>query len=89
VQLTEQQLRGLIRQTLSETRKVTLSNGKNVGYGTKVHIKYLEKMLNNLEHERNSYRRDSSTRADYSRAVGRTKKRLNRAKKYAEKHELF
>lgn len=88
MQLTEQQVRGLIRRVLTEKRQVTLPNGRNVSYACKAHIAYLEKLLANLNHERNSYRRDSSTRADYSRAVARTKKRLSRAKAYAEKHGM-
>lgn len=88
MQLTKQQVRGLIRRVLTEKRQVTLPNGRNVIYGSKSHISYLERLLSNLCHERDRYRRDSSTRSDYSRAVARTKRRLNRAQAYAEKHGL-
>lgn len=88
MQLTEPQVRTLIRRVLIERREVVLPNGRTVAYGSKSHIAYLDKLLNQLHHERNSYRRDSSTRADYSRAVTRTKKRLSQANAYAEKHGL-
>lgn len=83
--LTETQIRGLIKSVLSEGRSVVLPSGKTVEYGSKKHIEYLEDLYQRLCHERSSYKRGTSTRADYSAACRRTKRQIQRARKYADK----
>lgn len=76
-------LKEYINEVISERRmrEAEISGGKRVPHGSKEHVHDLEARIHDLTRWRNSQRKGSEARANYSRLISRLKGELNSARR--------
>ena len=86
---SEKELRELVREILVE-RKIKLLNGSSANYGSKRHIKELDRMISMLDQfRRNMGRKDRKERYTLSRSIDSLRHLKKKAVRENERKQLI